>query len=120
MSVGVGRGCHGLSEGSLGQRWLQHHSMDRLLIRALHSVTLANLEFSPDFSIKTVSPRSWRVVVLCLFCVLIAVKRRDALYQRLLLRSHFKLDATGSVLKQKSLLTETTQSITFMLLFCND
>lgn len=50
-----------------GQRLLQHHSMDRPLIRALHSVTLANLEFFLDFSIKTVSPRSWRVVQIYVF-----------------------------------------------------
>lgn len=76
-------------------------------IWALRSVTLVNLGIFPGFS-----PGSWRVVqVLCLFCVFfsIAVERSGRLQQQLLLRSHFKPDATASVLKQKSLLTKTTQ-----------
>lgn len=96
-----------LGWGGVGQRRLQHHSMDRPHIWALRSVTLVNLGIFPGFS-----PGSWRVVqVLCLFCVFfsIAVERSGRLQQQLLLRSHFKPDATASVLKQKSLLTKTTQ-----------
>lgn len=81
------------------------------MVWALHSVTLANLEIFPASSVRSVSPRSWvGVQVLCLFCVSfsILVARKARLLWGLLLRSHFKPDATGSVLQQKSLLTKTT------------
>lgn len=111
----------GRDSGRLGQRWLWCHGTGRPLILGSTfsdiEKILVNQENFPLFSPRTQVWVLENSTNLWLFCVFFRtfVEKVRRLHQGLILRSHFKPDATGLVLKQKSFLAKVTQ---LSFLFC--